>query len=253
MSSAAVGMRCPDCRGQSKVRDLRQVVARGGTHTAIATTVLIGLNVAAFLVQLVQGSPINSGVAGRLAQDGALFGPLVGDGEWWRLVTGGFLHAGIIHLAFNMYMLYILGTALERYAGSFRMIAIYLASVLGGSAGALVVDQITGRNSFTVGASGGVFGLMAALLVLERSKGVSLLGGGIGGVLAINLVFTFVFPGISIGGHLGGIVAGALTAFVLSGYGRGHLAYGKLTPPVIIGLVGVFGGSIGLALAMTAA
>ena len=253
MSQAAVGMRCPECRGQTKVRDLRSVASRGGTHAAIATMVLLGLNVLAFVIELIQGSAIDRGISGRLFEDGALFGPLVGDGEWWRLLTSGFLHAGIIHIGFNMYMLYILGGALERYAGSFKMVAIYIASILGGSAGALVVDQITGKHAATVGASGGVFGLMAALLVLERSKGVSLLGGGIGGVLVINLLFTFTFPGISIGGHLGGIVAGALTAFVLSGYGRGHLAYGKLTPPVILGLVGVLGGSVALALVMAAA
>ena len=253
MSQAAVGMRCPECRGQTKVRDMRSVAARGGVHAGIATMVLVGLNVLAFVIELIQGSPIGSDISGRLFQDGALFGPLVGDGEWWRLLTSGFLHAGIIHLGFNMYMLYILGTALERYAGSLRMSLIYFASVLGGSAGALVVDQITGRNSATVGASGGVFGLMAALLVLERSKGVSLLGGGIAGVLVINLLFTFTFPGISIGGHLGGIVGGAAAAFVLSGYGKGHLAYGKFTPAIIIGLVGVLGGSVALALAMAAA
>jgi membrane associated rhomboid family serine protease len=130
----------------------------------------------------------------------------------------------IINIVFNMYLLWILGGALERYAGTARFLAIYFTALLWGSAGALV----TSPDARTVGASGAVFGLMAALFILERQKGVALLGGSVGALLVINLVFTFLFPGISIGGHIGGIIGGAAAAFILSGYGRGHLAYGKV-------------------------
>ncbi len=151
-------------------------------------------------------------------------GPAVADGEWYRMITGGFLHASVIHVAFNMYLLWILGSALERYAGPGRFLAIYFTAILWGSAGALVMSP----NALTVGASGGVFGLMAALYLLERQRGVALLGSTVGMLLLLNLVITFVIPGISVGGHVGGIVGGAAAGFVLSGYGRGHMAYGRL-------------------------
>jgi len=90
---------------------------------------------------------------------------------------------------------------------------------------------VVSADSQTVGASGAVFGLMAALFILERQRGIQLLGGSVGALLAINLVFTFVFPGVSIGGHVGGILGGAAAAFILSGYGRGHMAYGRIGIP----------------------
>ena len=108
-------------------------------------------------------------------------------------------------MAFNMYALYWLGPALERYVGSVRFGDHLLPVAAGGSFGALLLTP----NSLTAGASGAIFGLMGALLVLERQRGVSLLGGQIGGLLVINLVFTFGVPGISIGGHLGGLAGGA--------------------------------------------
>jgi len=143
------------------------------------------------------------------------------------MVTGGFLHAGFLHVAFNMYLLWILGGALERYAGTARFVAIYASSLLWGSAAALVVDP----NAFTVGASGGVFGLMAAMFLLERQRGVALLGSTVGMLLVINLVITFLIPGISVGGHVGGLLGGAAAGFVLSGFGRGHMAYGRIGAP----------------------
>jgi membrane associated rhomboid family serine protease len=159
------------------------------------------------------------------------------DGEWWRLVTSAFLHANLFHLLFNMWGLWLLGGALERYAGAPRMLVVYFSSVLWGSAGALLWGaDIAHSNASTVGASGGVFGLMAALLVLERTRGVALLGGGLGLLLAVNLAFTFFYPGISIGGHLGGIAGGAAAAFVLSGFGRGSLAYGRIKPAIAASL-----------------
>jgi membrane associated rhomboid family serine protease len=154
----------------------------------------------------------------------ALDGPAVANGEWWRLVTSTFVHFGLLHIAFNMYALYLIGSVLERYVGSLRFALIYLVSGLAGSFGALILTP----SALTAGASGAIFGVMGAMLVLERQRGVQLLGGPIGGLILINLLLTFTISGISKGGHLGGLFGGALVAFALSGYGRGHLAYGRL-------------------------
>jgi membrane associated rhomboid family serine protease len=225
MTQAAVGMRCPECAGRSAapapVRRMRAAAAGGA---AVATTVLVAVNVLVYLAEMVQGVGVSGVGSSEIVRDGAVFGPAVADGEWWRMITGGFLHAGIVHIGFNMFLLWMLGGALERYAGSARMLGIYFSAILWGSAGALLLSP----NGLTVGASGGVFGLMAALYLLERQRGVALLGSSVGMLLLLNLVITFVLPGISIGGHLGGIVGGAAAALVLSGFGRGHLAYGRV-------------------------
>jgi membrane associated rhomboid family serine protease len=227
MTTAAVGVRCPECaRGGASAAGagIRRLGARAGADTVFATTALVALNVVFYLAQVVQAGSLQDADLSSLVGDGAVYGPAIAQGEWWRLVTGGFLHASIIHIGFNMYLLWILGGALERYAGAGRFLAVYFSAVLWGSVGALLLSP----NSPTIGASGGVFGLMAALYLLERQRGVALLGGSIGMLLLLNLGITFVLPGISIGGHIGGIVGGAAAGFVLSGYGRGHLAYGRI-------------------------
>ena len=127
--------------------------------------------------------------------------------------------------------------ALRRVAA---LLAIYFVALLWGSAGALLLSP----DSHTVGASGAVFGLMAALFLLERQKGIALLGGSVGALLVINLVFTFAFPGVSIGGHVGGILGGLAAAFVLSGFGRGHLAYGRVGVEGWAAIVGLLVGAV---------
>jgi len=193
-----------------------------------------------FVVELAQGAGLGGAGGSRVAVDLGLFGPFVQDGEWYRLVTSAFVHSGLVHLGFNMIVLWWLGGALERYAGSLRTGAIFLASILWGAVGALLMAP----DALTVGASGGIYGLMAALLVLERQKGIALLGSGVGVFLLLNLAITFVLPGISIGGHLGGLVGGFLAAIVLSGFGRGHMAYGRLAPAVVGGMVAVLAGGM---------
>ena len=227
MTQAAVGVRCPECArggrapGPSPAARVR-VAAR--SDLPIATTVIVAVNILVYLVEMSQGVGVRGIGASQIVQDGALYGPAVADGEWYRMITAGFLHASFIHLGFNMWLLWMLGGALERYAGFERLLLVYFAAVLWGSAGALVATP----DSLTVGASGGVFGLMAALFLLERQRGIALLGSSVGGLLLLNLVITFVLPGISVGGHIGGILGGAAAGFILSGFGRGHLAYGRL-------------------------
>jgi membrane associated rhomboid family serine protease len=256
MRQAAVGIRCPECAGGGGRSPVRKVRAPSFRTSARAggipiTLTLIAINVIVFLGELSQGVALNGNPGGTIVGRGELTPGGVADGEWWRLVTSAFLHANLFHLLFNMWGLWWLGGALERYAGAPRMLAIYASSVLWGSAGALLWGaEIAHNGAATVGASGGVFGLMAALLVLERQRGVALLGGGLGLLLAVNLAFTFLYPGISIGGHLGGILGGAAAAFALSGFGRGSLAYGRIKPQIAATLTALGAAAVVLSFAV---
>src|SRR3712207_1231686 len=182
MTATPVGMRCPECSKQrTKVKTARTMYA-----DPTLTYVLIGMNVVIMLGEMFSGASAAGGSFGgsELVARGALFGPAVADGELWRLVTAGFLHAGLLHLLFNMYVLYILGTMLEPAIGRLRFALIYFVSMLCGSFGALLLDP----NAFTVGASGAVFGLMAAAVVVMRSRGIDPMQSGLPLWIGINLV-----------------------------------------------------------------
>src|SRR5918992_800396 len=223
MTSTPVGMRCPECAGQrTQVR--RGPAALPATATPYVTYTLIALNVVAFVVTLGGGAAAVDG-GGSVIRDFGLAGPLVADGEWYRIVTGGFLHAGLIHLGLNMLVLYFLGRLLEPAIGGPRMLAIYLVSLLAGAFGALLLDP----DQITVGASGAIFGLMAAAFVIARRRGMEALAGEIGMLVAINLLITFTIPNISIGGHIGGLVGGALAALAVSAGGGPRR--GRRAPP----------------------
>ena len=199
MTPTPVGMRCPECSKQTtKVRNLRT-----SSHRPQVTLVLIVICVLLYL-----GSSTN----GRILIDYGLIGDQVARGEWWRLLTSGFLHGGLIHLAFNMYILWFLGGLLEPSLGPVRFGALYLASLLAGSFGALLLSP----NALTVGASGAIYGLMGAAFVLQYARGIDPMQSGIGPLILLNLVISFL-PGlnISIGGHLGGLAAGVLSAFLI--------------------------------------
>ena len=211
MTPTPVGMRCPECsKDRTQVRTIQSA-----SDEPVVTYVLIAVNVLAFLGSLAGGGAVATRGGGSVIDNGALFGPDVANGEVWRLVTSGFLHAGLIHIAFNMYLLYILGTLLEPALGRGRFSVLYFTSLLGGSLGALAIQP----DSLTVGASGAVFGLMAGAVVMMRARGFDPMASGIPALIALNLLITFVFPGISIGGHIGGLVAGAVSAYVLVSLG----------------------------------
>ena len=198
MITAPVGFQCPECvKGAPKVRTLRSL--RRDPHV---TMTLVAVNV--LVAVLAIGST-------DLTREFALFGPAVAAGEWWRLVTGGFLHAGLLHLGFNMLVLYQLGSLLEPQLGRVRFSVLYLAALLGGSFGALLLAP----DVRTVGASGAVYGLMGATVAIMRRRGVDVMQSGLGGLLLVNLLLTFVIPGISIGGHVGGLVAGGIAGALL--------------------------------------
>jgi membrane associated rhomboid family serine protease len=244
MTYAPVGIRCPDHSGQAQgttrvTQGLRRASYEG--TGALVTKTLVAINVGVYLLELALGGEVN-GTNNTIYEHGALFGPLVADGDWWRLFTAAFLHYGPIHLAFNMLALWIFGSALEQVLGRGRFILLYIVSGLAGSAGALLFSP----NAVTVGASGAIFGLMGAALVLERQR-TYVFGGGALGLIVVNLVFTFAIPGISIGGHLGGLVGGALGMLALSRFGRGHAIYGR---PGLVGVLGLIGiGIISVAVA----
>jgi membrane associated rhomboid family serine protease len=199
MISAPVGFQCPSCvKGAPAVRTVRSL-----RHDPYVTMVLIAANAAVFVAGMTG--------AGRQQRNLGLAGPLVEAGEWWRIVTSGFLHFDLLHIGFNMVLLWWLGQMLEPSIGRVRFGLLYACSLLAGSLGVLLLDP----NALTGGASGAVFGLMAAAFVLLRRRGIDPMQSGIGGLLLINLLLTFARPGISIGGHLGGLVGGAVAALVL--------------------------------------
>jgi membrane associated rhomboid family serine protease len=211
MTVTPVGMRCPECaRQRTQVRRIGTGLRAGA---APATYALIAINVAAFVAEVGSGAGagLSPSLHGSVYSHGALYGPAVADGDWWRLVTAGFLHAGLLHIGFNMFALFILGTLLEPAIGTARFLAVYFVSLLAGSFGALLITPDTP----TVGASGAIFGLMSAAFVIARHRGLEQLASQIGFYVIINLAITFGVPGISIGGHLGGLVAGALAGLVI--------------------------------------
>src|SRR4051794_2073538 len=204
MTPTPVGMRCPECaRDRTKVKTIRSIQS-----DPRVTYALIAINVIAFLAEGRFGFG-NVGGGSQVYVKGVLYGPLIDhQHEYWRLITGGFLHASILHIGFNMYLLYFLGRILEPALGSVKFGMLYFAALLAGSAGSLLVTPM----SPTVGASGAVFGLMAATFLEMRARGIDPMAGGvfgsIGGLILINLVFSFAVSGISIGGHIGGLIGG---------------------------------------------
>ena len=219
MTPTPVGMRCPEC-AQQRTRVVRNPTGTPSGFGAFpATATLIAINVVVYLIEIGTGSGGFSSVGGGIGIDFGLFGPFVAEGEWYRLITAGFLHAGFLHIAFNMLLLFFLGRLLEPALGTPRFVALYFASLLGGSFGALLLDP----NALTVGASGAVFGLFGAGFVLARQRGMTGLATDLGFLIVFNLVFTLAARNISVGGHLGGLAVGILCALVIVAGERGKL------------------------------
>jgi membrane associated rhomboid family serine protease len=209
MTPTSVGMRCPEC-AQQKTRVVRRAYEPG---EPIVTYTLIGVNVLAYLATILSGSSVGGSIGGSnsVLREAALNGPAIANGEVYRIITSGFMHYGPFHLLFNMYALYILGTLLEPAIGRLRFVLIYLVGLLGGAVGALILSP----NAFTAGASGAIFGLMGAALLVMRNRGISALQSGLGIWLGLNLLITFTISNISVGGHIGGLIGGSLAALVI--------------------------------------
>jgi membrane associated rhomboid family serine protease len=242
MTPTPVGMRCPECASQ-KTRVVRNPTApASGFAAAPATFVLIALNVVMYLIQIAGGTggffePANSSTVVDLA----LYGPFVAEGEWYRMVTSGFLHSSLLHIGFNMFLLYLLGQMIEPALGTVRFLVLYFASMLAGSFAVLLVSP----DNLTLGASGAVFGLFGAGFLLARERGMNMLAGQLGLLILINLAFSFR-PGISVGAHIGGLIGGLICALVIVAGERGKLGpkHRVAEYVVMIGIaaIGFFGG-----------
>src|ERR1700757_3513870 len=206
MRAAAVGHQCVECvqAGARTIRQPRtQLGGRQRSATPVVTYALIGINVAAFIVQM---------TSGNLQKQLTLWPPAVADGQLYRLVTAAFLHYGAAHLLLNMWALYVVGPPLEMWLGRLRFGALYALSGLGGS---VLVYLLSPINTATAGASGAIFGLFGATFVVARRLTLDV--RWVVAVIAINLAFTFVVPAVSAQriswqAHVGGLVTGALVA-----------------------------------------
>jgi membrane associated rhomboid family serine protease len=204
MTSTPVGMRCPECaRQRTKVKTMATV------ETPVLTYILIGISVVLAFGAYLAGDP---DFGGRdLRGDFGVARFFVGEGEVWRLVTSGFVHDGPFHLMFNMFGLWILGSMLEPMLGRLRFGLVYFVSLLGGSFAVVAFSP----EANAVGASGAIFGLLGAGIVLMRDRNINLMENGLVLWLGLNLLITFTREDISIAGHLGGLAAGVLVAALL--------------------------------------
>ena len=225
---APVGYQCTDC-----TRDAPPVRRLGGP--APAPTVTRALVALIVLVALLGPTGVVS------VRSFGLVPVLVGAGEWWRVLTSAMLHGGVVHLAFNGLLLWRLGQLLEPRVGGGTFLGLVASGTAGGGLGVIALAWVVtttplrtvpalatllgaGPASVTVGASGAVFGLMGAVLVLLRRRGIDPWstpeGSMVGGLVVLNLVLTLAVPSISVGGHVGGLLGGAAAALAIRGQAR---------------------------------
>ncbi len=239
LHQASVGSHCWECIKAAAPPRSEQVRRAWRSEGLLVTKILIGLNVLVFIPTIASG-----GLLGRTSsdfhRDFALSGLDLASGEWYRLVTSGFLHYGLVHVGMNMFVLYQLGLTLEGGIGRSRFLAIYVASLFAGSFGATVVSP----SALTAGASGAVFGMAAAATVGLSRRGVPFTSTGWGPMLLFNFVFTFAVPGISIGGHVGGLIGGLIVGFLMLdprvAYHRPWLGYVAAAAVIVVSAAGTY-------------
>lgn len=202
-----VGMMCVDCRDEH-IRNTKHL--RGPSTTPLITYILLGIHVVVYGLQQL--------IPGYWVLQNFLFNPLYVQltGEWWRIVTGGFLHDqfSVTHLLLNMFSLWLFGREVEPMLGRWKYLLVYLLSLIGGSFAVWIWGSLTGGlNVNTVGASGAIFGLFGAFFVLTRLR-----GGNSTPILVLtgtNFIYSFIFPGISWEAHLGGLLTGSVVTLIL--------------------------------------
>ena len=206
---APVGVQCVECvrrhQPPSTARSLRTA------RWASVSYALIAVNAFVWVAGLALGGGTGLIAGSPWAGIGGLSAGPVAAGEWWRAITAGFLHSGILHLGLNMAFLYMLGPPLEGVLGRARFTVLYFTALIASSLGALLLNP----GAYTVGASGAIFGLMGATIVGQRAAGIDPRASGMVTLVVINLVFSFLVPGVSIGGHLGGLAAGFVVGWLL--------------------------------------
>ncbi len=241
MTPTPVGMRCPEC-SQQRTRVVRNPHGTASGLAAYpATAALIAINVVVYLIEVATGSGgLNHEANGNFVVHTILYGPLVQEGEWYRLVTAGFLHANPLHILFNMILLFILGRIMEPAIGTPRFVVLYFASLLAGSFGALLLDP----NTPSLGASGAIFGLAGATFVIARGRNLDQLASQIGILIVINLVYSFAVTDVSVGAHLGGLAGGVLCGAAIVAGERGMLGprhrWAEYAVMVLVGVASVF-------------
>ncbi|QGV79599.1 rhomboid family intramembrane serine protease [Streptomyces ficellus] len=225
MVDASVGFQCPQCvrdgsgTGHSRTANQPRTIAGGritAGHPHLVTNALIGLNVLVFVLGQISPALIDEMVLIGFAFDSDLHRVVgVADGEWYRLATSVFLHQEIWHIAGNMLLLWLLGGTLEEELGRVRYLTLYLLSGLAGSA---LTYLIAAENQGSLGASGAIYGLLGASVVLMRRLKRDL--RPILALVAFNLVITFARDGIAWEAHIGGLVAGVIIAYAMVGGAR---------------------------------
>lgn len=224
MRVASVGHQCVECvrEGNKTVRQGQAAFGGRPVTTPYVTWTLLALNVLAYLAEVVNPARVLNAFA--MSADAVYYG------EWWRLVTGAFLHSpppSYWHILFNMWALFAIGPQLERLLGSSRFSALYLLAALGGSVAVYLFGSVA------VGASGAIYGLFGAMFVISRRLGYDM--RGVLWLIGINAVLTFVIPNISWQGHLGGLVVGALiTALYAYAPARNRTAFQLGTTMVVL-------------------
>lgn len=265
MIPAPVGHQCPEC-----VAEARQEFRRGpGRQIAVAeakafpaTRVLLLAIAGMYVLEVVAGGPaslISGPRSGTLvdlgAQVGLAFSPQddgfigVATGQYWRLFTAMFLHAGLIHAALNSWVLYVVGSVFEREIGRLRFVAVYLSAGLFASAASFALVDPSGAITVSVGASGAIFGILGAFLAFNfRRRAQALANARLRQILpwiVLNLVLTFSLPFIDWRAHVGGLVAGAIGGYLVDGIGRDESTR-RLT--AILGIGAVLAATVALAL-----
>jgi membrane associated rhomboid family serine protease len=204
MITAPVGFQCPECvKGAPPVKRYSEI-KRTGAQGMVVTSAIIAVNATIFLVTFSRQREV-------LIDFGLNAFAVDELGEWYRMFTSGFLHFNLMHIGFNMLILFQLGQLLEPAFGRVKFALVYFTSLLGGSVGALLLSP----EALTAGASGAVFGLMAAAAIALQRRGVNVFQTSIGSLLIINIVLTFLISNVSIGGHLGGLLAGGAAGLIV--------------------------------------
>jgi membrane associated rhomboid family serine protease len=234
MIPAPVGHQCPECVNEAR-REFRQgpgrqIAAANVRRRASVTTLLLGMIGAMYLVEISAGGPgslmtgpsgeklINLGASVGLAQTAnGLIG--IGAGQYWRLVSSMFLHAGLLHIAFNSYALWIFGTVVEQELGRVRFVLIYFATGIVASA----ASYAFGPNAVGVGASGAIFGIFGAFVAYNyRRRHMAIAAARLRSAVTLvilNMVLAFSIPGIDWRAHVGGFIAGLFAGFAAEGVG----------------------------------
>lgn len=235
MVPGSVGFQCPDCVSEGLKQTRQRSLPYGGTRVdnpKATSVVLIGISVAVFLAVLATGgtwgtvfnwfslTPLGRCEAGDAWLDlpaaasctanGGTWVPGVASGAPWQLITSAFTHSQFLHIGFNMLIIYLLGPQIEQILGRARYLALYFVAALGGAAGVMLFSE---WYTSTMGASGAVYGLMGAMLLLAMKH-----KGDVRGILTwlgLNVVLSFTWSGISWQGHLGGLLGGLAVAAIL--------------------------------------